>query len=58
MNRELRSDRVDDVAIWATAHWWDAPRPLLPHLVRKFELTDAEALAAIRAASDAIARQR
>lgn len=48
----------EDVALWATVHWWTAPRPLLPHLVRKFKITDAEALAAIRTASDAIARQR
>lgn len=48
------SERIDDAVIWATAHWWNSPRPLLPHLKKKFDLTDAEAMEAIRGASDAI----
>lgn len=51
-------DHVDDAAIWATAHWWTAPRPLVPFLARKFKLSDAEALEALRAASDEIMRIR
>jgi hypothetical protein len=54
---DLRPDPVDDAAIWATAHWWTAARPLLPVLVRKFKISNDEAMQAIRAASDAIARR-
>ncbi len=50
---QLRPDPVDDAAIWATAHWWTAPRPLMPILMRKFKITEAEAMQAIRVASDA-----
>lgn len=54
---DLRPDPVDDATIWATAHWWTAGRPLLPVLVRKFKISDAEAMQAIRAAFDAIVRR-
>jgi hypothetical protein len=55
MNRVL-PEHIDKAAIWATAHWWNSPRPLLPYLKRKFKLTDDEAMDAIRSASDAIMR--
>ena len=51
-------DHVDDAAVWATAHWWNSPRPLVPYLKRKFSLSDNEALTALRAASDEIMRGR
>ncbi|MFB9979447.1 hypothetical protein ACFSQQ_14665 [Mesorhizobium kowhaii] len=54
---DLRPDPVDDAMIWATAHWWTAARPLLPVLVRKFKISDQEAMQAIRAASDVITRR-
>lgn len=53
---ELQSDPVDDAAVWATVFWWSAPRPLLPVLVRKFKISEEDAMRAIRAASDAITR--
>ncbi|WP_181169073.1 hypothetical protein [Mesorhizobium sp. B2-4-14] len=40
--------------LWASAHWWTAPRPLVQFLARKFALTDDQALAAYRAAFAAI----
>jgi len=49
---------VDKAAVWATAHWWKSPRPLLPHLKRKFKLKDTEAMEAIRHASDLIIEGR
>jgi hypothetical protein len=52
------SDQADYAAIWATAHWWTSPRPLVPYLKRKFKLTEAEALHAFRAAFDEIMRGR
>lgn len=55
---QLPPDHVDDAAIWATAHWWSSPRPLVPYLRRKFKLTEAEALRAFRAAFDEIMRGR
>jgi hypothetical protein len=51
-------EHVDKAALWTTVHWWTSPRPLLPYLKRKFKLTDAEAMDAFRAASDAIIRGR
>jgi hypothetical protein len=55
MNRDILPEHIDKAALWATVHWWDAPRPLAPHLVRKFKISDDEAMQAIRVASDAIA---
>jgi len=49
---------VDEAALWATVHWWKSPRPLQPILKRKFKLTDAEAMEAVRAASDAVNKWR
>ncbi|WP_095201643.1 hypothetical protein [Mesorhizobium carmichaelinearum] len=57
MSDDLLPDPVDDAAIWATAHWWTAGRPLLPLLVRKFKISDDEAMQAIRAAFDVITRR-
>ena len=51
-------EHVDKAVIHLVAHWWNFPRPLIPNLRRKFDLTPKEAIDALRAASDEIMRSR
>ena len=51
-------DRVDNAAVWATAHWWRSPRLLIPFSKHEFNLSEKEALTALRAASDELQRAR
>lgn len=48
----LQPDKIDDAVVWLIAHWFEAPRPLVPNLKRKFGLTALEAVQVIRRASD------
>ena len=42
------SDKADEAAVWLTAHWWKAERPLVPFLRKRFGLTPHEAVVAMR----------
>jgi hypothetical protein len=45
------SDAADKAAVWLGTHWWEAPRPLVPFLRRKFKLSAIEAIQALREGS-------
>ncbi|RWH93747.1 MAG: hypothetical protein EOQ89_04820 [Mesorhizobium sp.] len=42
------SDKADEAAVWLTANWWKAERPLVPFLRKRFGLSPHEAVEAMR----------
>lgn len=42
------SAKVDEAAVWLAANWWRAERPLTPFLRKRFGLSAAEAVEAMR----------
>lgn len=42
------SDKADEAAVWLTANWWKAERPLVPFLRKRFGLSSHEAVEAMR----------
>lgn len=46
-DKSTREARIGQAAEWYAAHLHDAPRPLIPNLVRRFDLTAAEAARAL-----------
>jgi len=46
-------EHVDEAAVWLGVHWFEAKRPLIPNLRRRFpKLTTKEAIEAMRIASE------
>ncbi|MER9840321.1 hypothetical protein NKJ59_03550 [Mesorhizobium australicum] len=42
------SDRADEAAVWLSVYWWQASRPLVPFLRKRFGLSSREAIHAMR----------
>ncbi|MCV0395437.1 MAG: hypothetical protein K5872_22075 [Rhizobiaceae bacterium] len=49
-DQSTRQARIGQAANWYAAHRDEAPRPLVPNLARRFGLTTAEAVAALKLA--------
>lgn len=45
------SAKVDEAAVWLAVNWWKAERPLVPGLRKRFGISSAEAIEAMREAA-------